>query len=72
MIAALNESAKIHERTIREHDHFSDELRRQIQLLRQYIYGPRRERWIEADGTRTPLRAERRGGHDPAARSASR
>jgi transposase len=48
--AALNESAKIHDQTIREHDQLVDELRRQLQLLRQYIYGPRRERWVEAPG----------------------
>jgi transposase len=48
--AALDQAAKIHQETIQEHQQTLDELRRQLELYRRYVFGPRRERLIEAPG----------------------
>jgi transposase len=48
--AALEEAAKLHDQAAQEHQQAVDELRRQIELLRRYVFGPRRERLIEAPG----------------------
>src|SRR6516165_2740622 len=47
---ALDQAAKLHDQTVAEHNQAVDELHRQIDLLRRYIFGPRRERLIEAPG----------------------
>jgi transposase len=48
--AALDESAKLHDQAVREHEQLVEELRRQLELYRRYVFGPRRERLIEAPG----------------------
>src|SRR5271170_7021316 len=48
--AALDQAAKIHDQTIQEHEQTLQELRRQIELYRRYVFGPRRERLVEAPG----------------------
>jgi transposase len=48
--AALDQAAKLHEQTIQEHDQTVEELRRQLELYRRYVFGPRRERLVEAPG----------------------
>jgi transposase len=48
--AALDQAAKLHDQTLDEHKQTVDELRRQIQLLRRYVFGPRRERLVDAPG----------------------
>jgi hypothetical protein len=48
--AALDEAAKLHDQTITEHDQLVDELRQQIELYRRYVFGPRRERFVDAPG----------------------
>jgi len=48
--AALEEAAKLHDQTVQEHQQLVDELRQQIQLYRRYVFGPRRERIIDAPG----------------------
>jgi IS66 Orf2 like protein len=44
------EAAKLHDPTIRERDQLVEELRRQIELYRRYVFGPRRERIADAPG----------------------
>jgi hypothetical protein len=48
--AALEEAAKLHDQTIQEGDQLVEELRRQIELYRRYVFGPRRERIADAPG----------------------
>jgi hypothetical protein len=48
--AALDHAAKLHDQAAREHERTVEELRRQIELYRRYVFGPRRERLIEAPG----------------------
>ncbi len=48
--AALGEAAKLHDQATREHEQTVEELRRQLELYRRYVFGPRRERLIEAPG----------------------
>jgi transposase len=48
--AALEEAAELHDQAAREHERTVEELRRQLELYRRYVFGPRRERWIEAPG----------------------
>jgi transposase len=48
--AALDQAAQFHDQAAQEHKQIVDELRRQIELLRRYVFGPRRERLIEAPG----------------------
>jgi transposase len=48
--AALDQAARIHDQAAQEHKQTVDELRREIELLRRYVFGPRRERLIEAPG----------------------
>jgi transposase len=48
--AALDSAAGLHDRATREHERTVEELRRQLELYRRYVFGPRRERLIEAPG----------------------
>jgi transposase len=48
--AALDQAAQLHDQATQEHKQTVDELRRQIELLRRYVFGPRRERLVEAAG----------------------
>ncbi len=48
--AALDQAAKLHDQTVQEHEQIVDELRRQLELYRRYVFGPRRERLVEAPG----------------------
>ncbi len=48
--AALEEAAKLHDQAAQEHEQLVDELRRQLELYRRYVFGPRRERLVEAPG----------------------
>jgi transposase len=48
--AALEEAAKLHDQTVQERDQLVEELRRQIELYRRYVFGPRRERITDAPG----------------------
>jgi transposase len=48
--AALDQAAELHDRAAREHERTVEELRRQLDLYRRYVFGPRRERLIEAPG----------------------
>jgi len=48
--AALDQTTKLHDQTVQEHRQLVDELRQQLELYRRYVFGPRRERYIEAPG----------------------
>ena len=48
--AALDQAAKLHDQAVREHEQTVDELRQQLELYRRYVFGPRRERLVEAPG----------------------
>jgi transposase len=48
--AALDEAAKIHNQAVQEHEQSIEELRQQLELYRRYVFGPRRERLVEAPG----------------------
>ncbi len=48
--AALDQSAKLHTQAVQEHEQLVEELRRQLELYRRYVFGPRRERLVEAPG----------------------
>jgi hypothetical protein len=48
--AALEEAAKLHDQTVQDRDQLVEELRRQIELYRRYVFGPRRERITDAPG----------------------
>jgi transposase len=47
---ALDEAAKLHAQTVQEHEQLVEDLRRQLDLYRRYVFGPRRERLVEAPG----------------------
>ena len=48
--AALDEAAKIHDQVVQEQEQSIQELRQQLDLYRRFVFGPRRERLIEAPG----------------------
>jgi transposase len=48
--AALDLSAKLHTQTVQEHEQLVAEMRRQLELYRRFVFGPRRERLVEAPG----------------------
>ncbi len=48
--AALEEAAKLHDQAVQEQQQTIEELRQQIELYRRYVFGPRRERLVEAAG----------------------
>jgi transposase len=48
--AALDHAAKIHDQIVQEHQQTIAELRHQLELYRRYVFGPRRERLVEAPG----------------------
>ena len=48
--AALDQAAKLHDQTVQEHEQTVQELHRQLELYRRYVFGPRRERLVEAPG----------------------
>jgi transposase len=48
--AALDQAAKLHDQTVHEHKQLVEELRQQLELYRRYVFGPRRERSVEAPG----------------------
>jgi transposase len=48
--AALQEAAMIHDQAQREHEQTVQELRHQLELYRRFVFGPRRERLVEAPG----------------------
>jgi transposase len=48
--AALDQAAQLHDQTVQEHEQAVQELRRQLELYRRYVFGPRRERLIDAAG----------------------
>jgi hypothetical protein len=48
--AALDQAAQLHDQTVQEHEQAVQELRRQLELYRRYVFGPRRERLVEAPG----------------------
>jgi transposase len=47
---ALDEAAKLHDQTVANHKQTVEELTRQLEILRRYVFGPRRERLVEATG----------------------
>jgi transposase len=47
---ALDQTAKLHDQAVEEHKQLVEELRRQLELYRRFVFGPRRERLIEAPG----------------------
>jgi transposase len=47
---ALDQAAKLHAQATQEHEQSVQELLRQIELYRRYVFGPRRERLVEAPG----------------------
>jgi transposase len=47
---ALDEAAKLHDQATDELKQTVDELKRQLELYRRYVFGPRRERLVEAPG----------------------
>jgi transposase len=48
--AALDLAAKLHDQTVQAHEQSVQELRRQLELYRRFVFGPRRERVVEAPG----------------------
>ena len=48
--AAIDESAKLHDQAVQEHEQTVRDLLRQLELYRRYVFGPRRERLVEAPG----------------------
>jgi transposase len=48
--AALDQAGKLHDQAAQEHEQTVEELRRQLELYRRYVFGPRRERLVEAPG----------------------
>jgi transposase len=47
---ALDQSAKLHDQAVQEHERIVRELRHQLELYRRFVFGPRRERLIDAPG----------------------
>jgi transposase len=48
--AALQNAAKLHDQTTQEHERVIQDLRQQIDLYRRFLFGPRRERLVDAVG----------------------
>ena len=48
--AALDQAAKLHDQAAQEHEQLVQELRHQLELYRRFVFGPRRERLIDASG----------------------
>jgi transposase len=48
--AALDQAAKLHDQAVQDHQQTVEELHRQLELYRRYVFGPRRERLVEASG----------------------
>jgi transposase len=48
--AALDQTAKIHGQTVEGLEQVIQEMRRELELYRRYVFGPRRERLVEAPG----------------------
>ncbi len=48
--AALDQAAKLHDQIVQDREQTIEELRQQIELYRRYVFGPRRERLVEAPG----------------------
>jgi transposase len=48
--AALDQAAKLHDQAVQDRDQTIEELRHQLDLYRRYVFGPRRERLVEAPG----------------------
>src|SRR5271156_393218 len=48
--AALGEAAKLHDQSVQEHEQSIQALREQLELYRRFVFGPRRERLVEAPG----------------------
>jgi transposase len=48
--AALDQAAKLHDQAVHDHEQIVAELRRQLEIYRRYVFGPRRERLVEAPG----------------------
>jgi transposase len=48
--AALDQAAKMHDQALLEREQAIAELRHQLELYRRYVFGPRRERLLEAPG----------------------
>jgi len=48
--AALDQAAKLHDQTVQGLEQAVEELRRELELYRRYVFGPRRERLVEAPG----------------------
>jgi transposase len=48
--AALDQAARIHDQASHEYKQTIEELRHQLELYRRYIFGPRRERLVDAAG----------------------
>ena len=48
--AALDQAAKLHDQAVQEHEQTVEVLRQQLELYRRYVFGPRRERLVEAPG----------------------
>jgi transposase len=48
--AALDQAAKLHDQACQEHELTVQSLRHQLELYRRFVFGPRRERLIDAPG----------------------
>jgi transposase len=48
--AALDQAAKLHGQTVEGLEQIVEELRQELELYRRYVFGPRRERLVEAPG----------------------
>ena len=48
--ATLDHAAKIHDQALQDREQTIAELRHQLELYRRYVFGPRRERLVEAPG----------------------
>jgi transposase len=48
--AALDQAAKLHDQSVQEQRQLVEELRQQLELYRRFVFGPRRERLVEAPG----------------------
>jgi transposase len=79
--AALDQTAKLHDQAVQEHEQAVQELRRQLELYHRYVFGPRRERLVEAPGqghlfeldvVETITALPEAPAHDPGAAKASR
>lgn len=50
---ALGDAAAIHAQALRDKDELIEEQRRQLELYRRYVFGPRRERLVDSPGQGT-------------------